>query len=209
MTEEGVSIAAVILAAGRSSRMGAHKLLLPLGGQPLVSYAVRAALASAASPVVVVLGHEAARVREVLPHGRQRVVVNERFAEGMATSLQAGLSAITDRVAGAIILLADQPLLTSDVINRVLSEAVARPHEIVASTYAGTRGHPIYFPFTLFGELSAVRGDEGGRSVIGRHTDLVRTLAVEPPELGLDVDEPSMYERLVADWPRYSAKLAP
>lgn len=198
-------IAAVVLAAGRSSRMGAHKLLLPLGGSPLVSYAVRAAQDSAAEPIVVVLGHDAERVAGALPPGRHRVVVNDRYREGMATSLRSGLAAIDTPIAGAVVLLADQPLLTAEIVNRVLVDAASHPAAIVAATYAGARGHPVYFPAALFRELAAVEGDAGGRSVITRHADLLRTLAIEPPERGLDVDRPAVYERLVAEWSRYTS----
>lgn len=206
---EGAKIAAIVLAAGRSSRMGAHKLLLPLGGRPLVSYAVGAALGSAASPVVVVLGHDAERVRPVLPPGPYRAVVNERYAEGMATSLRAGIAAVTEPVSGAAIVLADQPLLTTGVLDRILLAASANPRKIIAATYGGVRGHPVVFPAQLFGELSAVHGDAGGRSVLARHPDLIRTIAIEPPDIGLDVDVPSVYEQLVAGWTRYSANLTP
>ena len=197
-------IAAIVLAAGRSSRMGAHKLLLPLGERPLVSYAVNAALRSAASQVIVVLGHDAGNVRKALPSGGYQAVVNERYAEGMASSLQAGLAAVATPAMGAIVLLADQPLLTSAVVNRIVAEAAAHPSDIAAATYGESRGHPVYFPLALFAELRAITGDEGGRSVIARHMDHLRRISIEPPQLGLDVDEPSVYERLVSDWPRYS-----
>src|SRR5260221_14145702 len=93
MSPSKTSIAAIVLAAGRSTRMGAHKLLLPLGGRPLVSYAVAAACASRAAPVVVVLGHDAEAVRvALLPH-RQRYVINDAFASAMASPLRAGTPA--------------------------------------------------------------------------------------------------------------------
>lgn len=202
-------IAAIVLAAGRSSRMGTHKLLLPLGGRPLVSYAVAATLRSAATPDIVVLGHDAARVRAALPAGRLQIVINERYAEGMATSLQAGLAAVSEPARGALIVLADQPLLTTAAINRILAEASAHPTDIVAATYAGARGHPVYFPASLFPELHAITGDEGGRSVIARHARQLHLVPIEPPELGLDVDEPSVYERLTSGWPRYSKYAEP
>lgn len=202
-------VAAVILAAGRSTRMGTHKLLLPLGGRPLVSYAVSAALSSTASPVVVVLGHDAERVRHALPAGDVRIVVNGRYAEGMASSLATGIGAIATSstpVAGAIVLLADQPLVTAEMIDGMIGTVAADPTRIVVTSYGGRRGQPVFFPSALFGELQAIEGDEGGRSVLARHPDLIETVAIEPAEIGLDVDEPSVYERLSADWPRYSGR---
>src|SRR5260370_11530864 len=106
MSPSKTSIAAIVLAAGRSTRMGAHKLLLPLGGRPLVSYAVAAACASHAAPVVVVLGHDADAVQATLPPRRQRSVVNGAFASGMASSLRTGIAALPPSATGALVLLA-------------------------------------------------------------------------------------------------------
>jgi molybdenum cofactor cytidylyltransferase len=189
MSPSDTSIAAVVLAAGRSTRMGAHKLLLPLGGRPLVSYAVAAACASRAAPVVVVLGHDAEAVRVALPPHRQRYVINDAFASGMASSLRAGIAALPPSATGALVLL-----------DEVLAGAATHPEQIVAATYAGVRSHPVYFPRALFMELAAVAGDEGGRSVLARHADLVRLLPLEPAAAALDVDRPGDYERVVAAW---------
>lgn len=203
MAEE-FAAAGIVLAAGRSSRMGAQKLLLPLGGRPLVTYALNAALRCNLDPVIVVLGYRAGDVRAALPPGRCVVVVNQRFAEGLATSLRAGLAAIPEEVDGALVLLADQPLLRAEHIQRLLAEAEAAPDVIVAASYDGRRGNPVYFPRALFDELLAVEGDEGGRSVIARHTERLRLVALEP-SLALDVDRPGEYDTLVANWERYSA----
>ncbi|HLJ82129.1 MAG TPA: nucleotidyltransferase family protein [Ktedonobacterales bacterium] len=200
---ERFSAAGIVLAAGRSSRMGAHKLLLPLGGRPLVGYAVRAALASRAHPVFVVLGHEAGQVRAALPAGAFQIIENPRYAEGMATSLRAGIAAVPVEATGAIVLLADQPLLRSEHVNRLLAEAKAAPEAIVAASYDGQRGNPVYFPRALFGELLVVEGDEGGRSVIARHPERLQLVALEL-EAALDVDRPGEYEAMVASWERYS-----
>src|SRR5262249_14959880 len=171
-----VGIAAIILAAGQSSRMGAQKLLLPLGGRPLVAYAVAVACGSAADPVLVVLGREAEQVAEVLPLGRHMTVTNPDYASGMASSLRVGLAALPEAAAGALILLRDQPLVTPSIVAALLDEARRLPTAIVAATYAGRRGHPVYFPRRLFPELHAVLGDEGGRYVLAAHPDLVRTV---------------------------------
>jgi molybdenum cofactor cytidylyltransferase len=200
MPPSDTSIAAIVLAAGRSTRMGAHKLLLPLGGRPLVSYAVAAACASRAAPVVVVLGHDAEAVRVALPPHRQRYVINDAFASGMASSLRAGIAALPPSATGALVLLADQPLVTATLVDEVLAGAATHPEQIVAATYGGVRSHPVYFPRTLFAELAAVAGDEGGRSVLARHADLVRLLPLEPAAAALDVDRPGDYERVVAAW---------
>src|SRR5262249_53110312 len=106
-----VGIAAIILAAGQSSRMGAQKLLLSLGGRPLVAYAVAVACGSAADPVLVVLGREAEQVAEVLPLGRHMTVTNPDYASGMASSLRVGLAPLPEATTRALVLLGHPPLL--------------------------------------------------------------------------------------------------
>lgn len=197
--------AGIVLAAGRSSRMEAHKLLLPLGGKPLVEYAVNAALRSQAEPVIVVVGYAAERVRAALPSGAYRIIENPRYREGMASSMRAGIEAVPATATGAIILLADQPLITVEHVDRLLAVAEAAPGSIVAASFSGRRGNPVYFPRALFDELIGVSGDEGGRTVIARHQDRLRLVALEPAEAALDVDRPGEYETLVASWARYSS----
>lgn len=193
---------AIVLAAGSSSRMGEHKLLLPLGGRPLVAYAVRAACASMAESVVVVLGRAVEDVRAALPLGRYATVVNPDYAAGMAGSMRVGLrtlrAACRNELAGALIALADQPLAGANLFDALLCAAVATPDAIIAASYAGQRGNPVVFPAALFDELERVRGDEGGRSVIARHPDRLRLVEWPDPSVALDVDRPADYERVVA-----------
>lgn len=210
MASDGARYAAIVLAAGSSSRMGAHKLLLPLGGRPLVAFAVAAACASSADPVVVVLGRAADEVRAALPlTARFRTVVNPDFAIGMASSLRAGLHALSTTrrdhggppdasVAGALIALADQPLAGADLFDALLRAAVAAPGAIVAPSYAGQRGNPVVFPAALFSELERIEGDQGGRGVVARHPELLRLVEWPDARAALDVDRPGDYERVVS-----------
>jgi molybdenum cofactor cytidylyltransferase len=201
---ENIAVAAIVLAAGRSSRMGEHKLLLPLGGRPLVTYAVHAACTSSAYMVIVVVGHIADEVASTLAGMRCRVVTNASYADGMATSLRTGIAAVPQEVVGALVLLADQPLVTFAMVNHMLAAVALEPDAIHAAAYDGKRGNPVYFPRALFGELLAVAGDEGGRSVVARHADMVQLVPMLHGEAALDVDTPGEYERLVAGWENYS-----
>ena len=194
-------IAAVVLAAGRSSRMERHKLLLPLGGRPLLAHAVAAACGSSADPVIVVLGRDATEVAATLPPGRWSAAVNADYERGMASSLQRGLAAVPVERPGALILLGDQPLVTVPLIEAVLGEARRQVDSIIAAAYAGARGHPIYFPRALFAELREISGDEGGRSVIARHADILRLVEWPDAHAALDVDTPGTYEALLRAWP--------
>lgn len=205
MRKRILDVAAIVLAAGRSSRMGQHKLLLPLGGRPLVTYAVDAACGSSAEPVVVVAGHNGGEVAVALAGRRCRIVTNESFADGMATSLHTGIAALPSDTAGALILLGDQPLVTSALVDVLLDAVRAEPQAIYAAAYKnGRRGNPVYFPSVLFAELLGVSGDEGGRSVLARHSDLVRLVPTPYEDAAIDVDTPGEYERLIAGWDRYS-----
>lgn len=194
------SIAAIVLAAGRSSRMGTHKLLLPLGGRPLIAHATASACASRAESVVIVVGHEAARVRAALPPDRYTVVKNPDYAEGMATSLRAGLAAVPASCCGALIVLGDQPLQSAELLNRLIDAATTAPDHIVVATYDGRRGNPVCFPRRYFPELKAVTGDEGGRTVLRRHA--AEVVAVECGDLApnLDADTRADFARLQRAW---------
>lgn len=194
---------AIVLAAGSSSRMGGHKLLLPLGGQPLVAYAVAAACESTADPVLVVLGLAAEEVRAALPAGRYATVVNPDYAAGMAGSLRAGLRALRaagsgDQLAGVLIALADQPLAGADLFDALLHAAAQAPEAIIAASYNGRRGNPVVFPAALFDELERVKGDEGGRGVIARHPALLHPVEWPDARAALDVDQPDDYERVAS-----------
>lgn len=203
--QDAAQFAAVVLAAGRSSRMGAHKLLLALGDRPLIAHTVTAACASSANPVVVVLGHDADRVAAALPSGRQQVVINPNYAEGMATSLRASLEALPHTTMGALILLGDQPLFTRDLIEMMLDAARQSPDSILAASYGARRGNPVYFPRAYFEELRNVTGDEGGRSVIQRHPESVRLVDIAEADAALDADAPEDYQRILAAWERQSS----
>jgi molybdenum cofactor cytidylyltransferase len=130
--------------------------------------------------------------------------MNPAFAAGMSTSLQAGIAAIPATARGALVMLADQPLVTARYVNQMIDAALAMPEAIVAADYGGQRGTPVYFPRSLFDELHSIAGDEGGRSVLAAHPERVRLVAAASPLAGIDVDRPGEYEQLVARWESYS-----
>jgi molybdenum cofactor cytidylyltransferase len=204
-TDDHPHIAAIVLAAGKSSRMGAHKLLLPLGGQALVAHVVLAASASSASSVLVVLGHQADQVAAALPESRATTVVNPDYAEGMATSVRAGIVALPTEATAALILLGDQPLFTTAMIERMLTTSANAQENIIAASYAGRRGNPVLFPRSLFGEVSAVHGDEGARAVVARHANRLVLVEFGDERAALDADAPDDYQRIVAAWEAQSS----
>src|SRR5690348_1454819 len=189
-------IAAIVLAAGKSSRMGANKLLLPLDGHPLVWHAVRTACASSADVALVVLGNEAERVAAALPPGRYQRVDNPRFAEGLSTSLQAGLDALPEDIDGALILLADMPFTSPATVEALLSAAREEPERIAAMNQGGRPIPPVYWPRALFAALHDIHGDEGGRSLLMLSPEAVHLVEPAGSDETLDIDTPDDYQRI-------------
>lgn len=196
MNENAPTVAAIVLAAGTSSRMGANKLLLPLDGHPLVWHAVTTVCASSADAVLVVLGNQADAVAAALPEGRYRRVDNHRFAEGLSTSLQAGLDALAPDIDGALMLLADMPRTSLATLEAMLAAARETPERIIAANHGGRPAPPVYWPRAWFAELRAIRGDEGGRSLLTRSVETVRLVAMTRADETLDVDAPEDYQRI-------------
>ncbi len=189
-------VAAVVLAAGRSTRMGeANKLLAELDGRPIVRHVVQAALASGAAETIVVTGHEGDKVAAALDGTAARIVANPDHALGMSTSLAAGIASVSPDCEAAIVLLGDMPRLTAAMIDRMIAAAAASPADaIVMACHGGERGNPVLWPRRDFDALRAITGDKGARNLIGEHGD--RIVAVELGEAaGFDVDTPEELER--------------
>lgn len=188
-------IAAVILAAGRSSRMGSPKLLELLEGKPLVRWAAEAALASAARPVVVVTGHRAEEVSAALADLPVQLVHNPDYAQGMATSLRAGVSRV-EHADAAVICLGDMPRVTAAHLDRILAAFDPASAPIVVPTHERKRGNPVLWARRFFPEIEDLRGDVGARALLERHADAVHLLAIDEPGVLLDVDTPEALQRL-------------
>ena len=185
------SVAAVVLAAGQSRRMGGpNKLLATIGGVPLVRRAVEAVKGSRASSVVVVTGHEAEVVCAALAGMDATVVHNPDYADGLSTSLKAGIGAVPPGADAAIVCLADMPGVTGEVIDRLI--AAYRPEEgarIVVPTSDGKRGNPVLWSRAFFGALQEIQGDVGARHLIGENPDAVVEVEIGPAA-ALDLDTP-------------------
>jgi molybdenum cofactor cytidylyltransferase len=186
-------IAAIVLAAGRSSRMApANKLLVEVDGVAMARRAVDAALASQAVATVVVLGNDAARVRRVLDGCQATIVDNPDFAAGLSSSLRAGVAALPADLDGVLVLLGDMPRVTPAHLDRLIAAfAPAEGRAICIPTHRAKRGNPILWDARFLPEMRALDGDQGARGLIGRHADQV--CEVEMPDDGvlLDVDTPS------------------
>ena len=187
----------VLLAAGQSRRMGSPKQLLDVGGAPMLRRAAQSALASRCRPVVVVCGAAAHTVGRTVADLPLQLVHNPDWEQGIGTSIHAGIEAMSKhRVEATILALADQPLLTAGVFDRLVDTWLSRQLSIVASEYDGTLGVPALFDRSLFPGLLALPGDQGCKGfILGQPVDLVARSAC--PQAGIDIDTPDEYARLL------------
>jgi len=191
-SEGNRDIAAVVLAAGRSTRMGGpNKLLAELGGKPMVRIVTEQVLGSKASSVTVVTGHQAAEVEKALAGLKVKFVHNPDFAAGLAGSVRAGIAAVPENADGAVVCLGDMPLIDAKLIDRLI-EALApdRGHLIAVPVSDNRRGNPVLWSRRFFKELMTLDGDIGARNLIARHVEAVVEVAVEGHGAFLDIDTP-------------------
>jgi molybdenum cofactor cytidylyltransferase len=195
-TEGNSRVAAIVLAAGRSTRMGGpNKLLAELDGKKLVRIATEQALASKASEVIVVTGHQAELVEQALQGLKVRFVRNPNFAGGLASSVKAGIAAVPENCDGAVICLGDMPLIDADLIDRLIdSFAPGRGNLIVVPVSEGRRGNPVLWSRRFFGELMTLDGDIGARHLIAKHGEVVAEVPVDGDGAFLDIDTPQALE---------------
>ncbi|SNB62971.1 molybdopterin molybdochelatase /molybdenum cofactor cytidylyltransferase [Arboricoccus pini] len=192
-------IAAVVLAAGRSTRMGGpNKLLATVNGVPMVRHAVQAALASPADEVLVVTGHDEQAVRDALLDLRPGFVHNSHYRSGLSTSLQAAINALSADIEAIIVMLGDMPLVTESLLERLIAAFdVKAGHTIVVPTYAGQRGNPILLGRRHFNEILTISGDVGARNLIAAHPEAVIELPTEDNGTLLDIDTPEALDELI------------
>ena len=185
-------VSALVLAAGRSTRMGpVNKLLAPLGGRAMVRAVVDALAGSSVRPVVVVTGHEAERVEEALADVGVHLVHNPEYRQGLSGSIRAGLAALPESAEAAVICLGDMPLVTSAHVDRLV--AAFDPdegREICVPVFEGKRGNPVLFARRFFDEIAGVRGDVGARHLIGEYEEHVCEVAMGDRAVLVDVDSP-------------------
>ncbi len=185
-------ITALVLAAGRSSRMrGANKLLTPIDGKPLVGHVVDAALQSSCDRVVVVTGHMQAELAQALAGRPLTLTHNPDFADGLASSLKAGLAAVPADADGVLVLLGDMPDIDRRLIDRMIAAfSPADRRSIVVPMANGRRGNPVLWSSAFFAEMRELEGDAGARALIDRHEDQVAEIVVEHRGPLVDLDTP-------------------
>jgi molybdenum cofactor cytidylyltransferase len=189
------SVAAIVLAAGESSRMGRPKPLLPLNGDTFLGHLLGQLRASRVERVVVVLGHRPEQVLDAMPEVRDFAVVNERYQLGQLSSFIVGLEAIGNEADAVLLCLADHPFVTAALIDELIAGHETTQLPIVVPVHGGRRGHPVLFAAPLFAELKAAPLDQGARVVVRAHADEILELATDEAGILADIDTPEEYER--------------
>jgi len=198
MPTERARVAAVVLAAGSSTRMGRNKLLLDLGGETLVRRAVRAAVGAGVDQVVVVLGHEEPRVRAELYGLPCSPVVNPDHAEGAGTSVRTGVRQVAAGTGAIVVVLADMPFVTAEMIATLVTRYRETGAPLVASHYGDVQAPPTLYDRALFEELLQIPGERCAKQVVRRHES--EAAVVSWPESALrDIDVPADYEGVRAE----------
>ncbi|HWK98071.1 MAG TPA: molybdopterin-binding/glycosyltransferase family 2 protein [Pseudolabrys sp.] len=201
VVEAGQRIAAIVLAAGRSTRMGAlNKMLAEIGGKPLVRIAAEQALASRAKPVIVVTGHQREQVEAALAGLPVRFAHNPDYADGLGTSVRTGIAAVPAEAGGAIVCLGDMPQVDSGLIDKLI--AAFDPEKgalIVVPSIDGKRGNPVVWSRRFFNELMAIGGDTGARHLIGQYAEVMTEVHVSGDAALTDVDTPESLKAVKAE----------
>src|SRR5215469_7574304 len=189
-------IGAVVLAAGKSTRMGEPKQLVPWNGRPLLEHTLANLRNIKLNEIVVVLGCGADAVRKRVDLHDIKVVENKNYEQGMGNSLGVGVSALAEATDGVLIVLADQPFVRSGTYEQLIDQYRQSDAQIVIPTYRGFRGNPVLLNRSVFNEVMALKGDVGCRAIFGDHCDGIVKVEVDDVGVLLDIDNHEDYERL-------------
>lgn len=192
-------VSAVVLAAGRSARMGEAKQLLHVGDGTVLERTLGNVREARIDEIVLVLGFSAEKIREELSAtllNGVKVVVNQHHEEGMASSLREGLTAVHSRMDAALIALADQPFVRPATIARIIERYRCSDAKIMIPFHNGKRGNPVLLDRSVFPDAMALQGDTGCRAIFGNHADGIEEVEVDDEGILLDIDNREDYERL-------------
>lgn len=193
MTDKNIKgISIIVLAAGSSSRLGQSKQLILVDGKTLLEKSALAALNSGAEHVVVVLGAQATLHKKVIEHLPVGIIINEEWEKGMGNSLKAGLNYLVTKypeTKTVIVMVCDQPFLTSEHLKKLIASFQKNPTEIVASSYNQTKGVPALFSRSMFSQLFLLEDTQGARKIIQLHQGSMQLVEFSKGEIDLDTPE--------------------
>jgi molybdenum cofactor cytidylyltransferase len=194
-------ISALLLAAGKGERMGKAKQLLSLGERRMIEASLNNLIASHVTEIICVLGFAAEKIRPFVEgKERTRVIVNNRFREGMSASIHAGVRAVDPSAQGILIALADQPFIPPEVIDQLIERFASGEKGIVLPVYAGKQGHPVILDRKRYEpDLLLLQGDVGGKEIVRKHPEDCLEVAVSSKGVVVDIDEPADYEKIQGD----------
>lgn len=198
MNKQAAGVGAVVLAAGMSRRMGAPKQLLPIAGKALLEHVLVNVRASEVQEIVLVLGSAAEELRRKISTDSLKVIVNPDYEQGMGTSLRTGLAALSPTVKGALVVLADQPFVRPETLNRLIAAHAETGAQITLPLYRGFRGNPALLDRSVFPEVMSLSGDVGCRAIFGDHTEGIQKVEVGDPGILLDIDTEDDLRRVEA-----------
>jgi len=190
-------ISVIILGAGRSERMGQTKQTMPFGTATILEKTINNYIGSEAGKIIVVLGHQALKIKKIIGDKSVDIVINPDYGQGMSTSLIAGVKNINERTGAVMIALGDQPLIESKTINQLIREYERHEKGIVVPVYRGKRGHPIIIAVKYKAELLSLHGDTGAREIIERHPSDVLEVPVATDAICIDIDTLESYRSAV------------
>jgi len=195
-------ICAIVLAAGRSRRMGVQKLLLPFGGKTVISHIVDQLLGSAVDKIFVVTGHQPERISGELSGRPVCIVNNADYESGMLSSVRCGLHALPERCRTVLVAIGDQPSISTGLVDLMIRSFAAAEKNILVPCYDGRRGHPILFAAMYREEILTHYDDVGLRGLLHAYPDDVLELTVSTSCVLSDMDYPDDYRRELAtgDW---------
>ena len=189
-------ISGILLAAGESRRMGTPKLLLPWGNTTMIEHIVNSYLSADLCELVVVVGADEKSIRQALSSKPVLIVENPDYREGMGSSLRRGVKAASKDAEGYLIGLGDQPLITTEIVNHLITSFLKARPGIAVCAHKGKYGHPVIFGRKFRKALCSIKGDTGGRKIIGEHPAEVTYVEVGSDGIFADVDTPEDYQAL-------------
>jgi len=192
-------IAAVILSAGESSRMGRPKALLPIGSQTFIEKIVGALRQAGLENIIVILGYDAEAMRQKITHLPVTILVNPDYRKGQLSSLRVAIRHLlaNDRCSGLLVHLVDHPYIDAALVNLLIERFEDSGKLIAVPRFHGKRGHPVIFARSLFGELLNAPEDQGAKAVVNAHRDETLEIETEDEGITLDIDTPELYRQHV------------
>lgn len=191
-------IVAIVLGAGLSKRMGKTKQVLDVDGSPMLQRVLEMLRRTKVERTVVVLGADAELVKKKVKFQKELVVYNERYSLGMSESLKVGLRSAGNRAEAAIVMMSDQPLVTSSTVDKIIDAYRLTGPLAVVPTFGGTRGNPVLLDRKLFAAVKGIKGDVGAKSVLKENKRRVLELEVQDRGVVSDVDTPEDYRNLTS-----------